>query len=398
MRTVLGGGSVFADGAINANTDVAIEGTSIVAIDSDLDGDERMDVTGRTVLPGLIDCHVHVTYSHIDIWKRLNQPWSLRFYEATANLRRTLAGGVTTVRDAGGADSGIREAVARGLIPGPEMHVAVRMISQTGGHSDKHLACGANITEPSYPGSPYPVADGPDEVRRLVRELIANGANVIKVATSGGVTSPRDDPRHGHYRDDELTVIVAEATAAGIPCMAHAQGTDGIKSALRTGFTSIEHGVYLDDECIEMMLAAGTFFVPTLAAPRAVAKAAEHNGAPEYAVQKNAELMDIHSTSVRQAIAAGVTIAMGTDSGVAPHGRNLAELAYLTDHGMSPVQALEAASVNAARLLGVQDRIGRLAPGFQADVLVVDGSIDDLSDLPDRVEAVWQAGELIHER
>ena len=202
------------------------------------------------------------------------------------------------------------------------------------------------------------------QMRHKVRELLRAGADVLKVATSGGVLSPRDDPRHGHFRDDELEVLVAEATAAGKYVMAHAQATDGIKAAVRTGIRSIEHGIYLDDEAIGMMLDRGTWLVPTLAAPRGVFAARDAGiPVPDVILKKCEMVMETHTDSIRRAIAAGVKVAMGTDSGVCPHGQNLRELALMADCGMSPEDALVATTKTAAELLGVADDLGTIEPG-----------------------------------
>ena len=275
-RTVFRGGSVFdGTGARPAPADVAIEDGRIVDVGTGLDGDEVVEAAGRTILPGLFDAHVHVVFSHVDAWKLVNTPFSYVFYEAARNLRDTLRIGITSVRDAGGADLGIKQAVADGLIPGPRMQISLAMMSQTGGHGDDWLVSGVRVPLiAEHPGVPSGIADGPDEVRRKVRELHGMGADVIKVATSGGVLSPRDDPRHAHYRPAELEVLVEEATAAGMFVMAHAQGADGIKNAIRAGIRSIEHGIFLDDEGIELMLRHGTWLVPTLVAPQGVIDAA----------------------------------------------------------------------------------------------------------------------------
>ena len=212
----------------------------------------------------------------LDLVKLMMRPFSLRYFEAVANMEATLRTGITSVREAGGSDLGVKTAVPKGLVRGPRMQISIVMLSQTGGHGDDDAALGRvlRLAAP-YPGNPKWVVDGPDEMRRRVRELVREGADVIKVATSGGVLSPRDDPRHGHFRDDELSVLVAEATAADVYVMAHAQATEGIKAAIRNGIRSIEHGIYLDDEAISMMLERGTWLVPTLSAPRAVLAASE---------------------------------------------------------------------------------------------------------------------------
>jgi imidazolonepropionase-like amidohydrolase len=269
------------------------------------------------------------------------------------------------------------------------------MLSQTGGHGDTHLASGGCfVWHHPYPGNPSGLVDGPEEMRVRVRELIREGADVIKVATSGGVLSPRDDPRHGHFRDDELSVLVSEAAAAGRNVMAHAQATDGIKAAIRNGVRSIEHGIYLDDEAIEMMLERGTWLVPTLAAPRAVISAAESGTRLVEAVERKArEVIDEHTESFRRAVAAGVRIAMGTDSGVGPHGRNLEELGLMADNStMTPLDSWVATTSSAAELCGLDDRLGTIAPGKLADLTALDGDITDLEKLAQRLWGVWKEG------
>jgi imidazolonepropionase-like amidohydrolase len=193
--------------------------------------------------------------------------------------------------------------------------------------------------------------------------------------------------------------MVEEAAAAGLAVMAHAQATDGIKTAVRAGVRSIEHGVYLDDEAIELMRERGTWLVPTLMAPRGVFAAAEAGVAvAEHQLAKARMVAEVHTESVRRAIAAGVRVAMGTDSGVTPHGRNLEELGLLVDAGMSPAQALHSATLSAAQLLGLGDELGTIAPGKRADLVVVDGDPLDVGTLAGRIERVYQDGTLVHQR
>ncbi len=401
-RTVFRGGTVF-DGTATPPTagEVAIEDGRVVEVGaSGLDGDEEVDCTGVVVLPGLFDCHSHVTFSgDLDLQRRLAKPFSVRYYEAVSNLERSLATGLTTLREAGGADLGVKEAVERGLVRGPRLKISITMLSQTGGHGDSHMPSGACFRwHHSYPGNPSGLVDGPDEMRKRVRELIREGADVIKVATSGGVLSPRDDPKHGHFRDDELEVLVAEASAAGVFVMAHAQATEGIKAAVRTGIRSIEHGIYLDDEAVGMMVDAGTWLVPTLLAPRAVLTAAA-GGANvlEAAVRKTHEVLEVHTDSFARAVDAGVKVAMGTDSGVGPHGQNLDELGLMVEYSsMTPLDAWVATTSGAAELVGVADELGTLEPGKLADVVLLRGAFDDLDKLGDRVAGVWKDGVRVY--
>ena len=360
-----------------------------------VEADTVVDCTGQTVLPGLFDCHVHFMFEQPSVGRILQTPFSLPFFQAAQRMRTTLATGITWVRDAGGSDLGVAEAVRRGLTPGPRMQIALTMISQTGGHGDGWQLCGAHVDlMPEHPGCPSGVVDGPVEMRRKVRELVRGGADVIKVATSGGVLSPRSNPLHGHLRDDEIAALVTEAGAAGLHVMAHAQATDGIKTAVRGGIRSIEHGIYLDDEAIEMMLERGTWLVPTLLAPRAVLSQADAGvPLPDAVVAKARMVSEAHDESVRRAIAAGVKVAMGTDSGVGVHGTNLDELAIMRDLGMSELATWHATTQVAAELLGVEEDHGTLQPGKVGDVVVLDGAWDDLAGLGDRVSSVWLAGE-----
>jgi imidazolonepropionase-like amidohydrolase len=397
-RRVFTGGQVLdGTGSPAAPADVAVEGGRVVEVGSGLDGDESVDCTGATVLPGLFDAHVHVMISGVDTLRLLQTPFSYGFYEALHNLRRTLALGITSVRDAGGADLGVAQAVRDGLIAGPRMQIAISMLSQTGGHGDGWHVCGSELPLMSpHPGRPRTIVDGADEMRRTVRQLLRAGADVLKVATSGGVLSARDDPRHPHFRPAELDVLVEEANAAHVAVMAHAQGAEGIKAAVRAGIRSIEHGIFLDDEAIELMLDRGTWLVPTLAAPRAVLTAVAAGASlPQSVIDKARDVQAVHDESVTKAVAAGVKVAMGTDSGVGPHGDNLVELGLMAGCGMSPEQAWHATTLSAAQLLGVDGELGSLEPGKRADVVVLDGDATDLADLAGRVREVYRDGELV---
>ncbi|WP_445257981.1 amidohydrolase family protein [Nocardioides aurantiacus] len=400
-RTLFSGGQVY-DGTTHraAPGDVMVEDGRVVEVGTGLDGDEVVDCSGGYVSPGFFDCHVHVTLDAPSVMQIIETPFSLQFYAAAANLRATLETGITTVRDAGGADLGIRTTVERGMIPGPRMQLSIIMLSQTGGHGDDWGVCGGDVPFfVPHPGRPSGVVDGPDEVRKRVRELVRAGADVIKVATTGGVLSPNDDPRHAHFRDDEIAVMTAEAAAAGLSVMAHAQGAEGIKAAVRNGVRSIEHGIFLDEEAIELMLAHDAWLVPTLHAPRAVIRAAEAGlPLPAAVVAKARDVAASHLDSVRRAHAAGVRIAMGTDCGVGPHGTNLEELGLMAAAGLGPVDALHAATGSAAALLGVDDDRGTLAPGKRADLVVVDGDPDDLEGVRERVRSVHLDGREVHRR
>jgi imidazolonepropionase-like amidohydrolase len=397
-RTLFANASVVdGTGADASVADVVVEDGRIVEVGVGLDGDERVDLAGKAMLPGLFDCHTHVVVTTIDQTRNLNTPFSYRFYEAAANLEATLRIGITTIRDAGGADLGIKQAVADGLVNGPRMQISLSMISQTGGHGDPWTASGADVRWlPRHPGVPDTIVDGTDAMRQTVRELVRMGADVIKVAVSGGVLSPRDKPTHAHFRQEELDVLVEEASAAGIWVMAHAQATPGIKQAIRAGIRSIDHGIYLDDEAIQMMLDRGTWLVPTLIAPRGVIDAADAGAAiPAQSVAKAREVVEIHQASFAKAVSAGVKVAMGTDSGVTPHGNNLRELALMAEGGMTPMQTIVATTRSAAELMGLDDELGTLEPGKRADLVVVDGDPLDVGTLADRVASVYQDGNRV---
>jgi imidazolonepropionase-like amidohydrolase len=398
-RTLYAGATILdGTGADPAVADLVVEDGRIVEIGPGLDGDERVDLDGRSLLPGLFDCHTHVVVSSIDTMRLLQMPFSYRFFLAAQNLEATIRAGITTVRDAGGADLGIKQAVEDGLVPGPRLQISLSMISQTGGHGDGWMPSGGTIEAllPKHPGVPATIVDGPDEMRRMVRTLVRMGADVIKVATSGGVLSPRDKPTHAHFRLEELEVLVEEATEAGIHVMAHAQAAPGIKNAIRAGIRSIDHGIYLDDEAIELMLERGTWLVPTLVAPRGVIDAADAGASiPEASVTKAREVVETHRASFAKAVGAGVKVAMGTDSGVTPHGENLRELALMVEGGMTPMQAIEATTRSAAELMSLEDELGTLEPGKRADLVVVDGDPLDVATLADRIEAVYQDGRRV---
>jgi imidazolonepropionase-like amidohydrolase len=397
-RTLFHGGELFdGTGAEPRAADVVVEHDRIVSVGAagTGDGDDSVDLAGHTLLPGLFDCHVHVVFSGFDVLRALQQPFSYRFFLAAQNLETTLRAGVTSVRDAAGADAGVKRAVEDGLVAGPRLQISIDMLSQTGGHGDEHFPCGFNVPllSPSYPGKPPTVVDGTDEMRRAVRALIGAGADVLKVATSGGVLSQASDPRRAHLRPTELDVLVEEATAAGRFVMAHAQASDGIKNAVRAGIRSIEHGIYLDDEAIDLMLERGTWLVPTLIAPIWVLEsAAAGDRFSDASLRKAREGVEAHADSFGRAVDAGVKVAMGTDAGVGPHGENLRELPLMAAGGMTPPAVLQAATQEAARLLGVDDELGTIEEGKLADLVVVDGDVFALDDLGSRITQVWKAG------
>src|SRR5579875_1790771 len=358
-----------------------------------------LDVGGGSILPGLIDTHVHFLMEFPSLVQQLVTPPSLRLFEAIPRMRRTLGAGVTTVRDAGGTPAGLKLAVERGIVPGPRMQVAVSIITQTGGHGDGFYPCCIDLGffGIHLPDVPRGVADGVDEVRKTVREVLRAGADWIKLATTGGVLSTADAPTSSQLTVEEIATAVYEAAAQEKRCMAHAQGTQGIKNALLAGVASIEHGVYLDDELIDLMLEKDAYLVPTLVAPLAVIEYASGHPdlLPPVMAAKAASVVEAHQRSFRRAVEAGVKIAMGTDSGVGRHGENGRELQLMVENGMTPMQAIQASTSSAARLLRLDEHLGTLEVGKLADVIIVDGNVlDDISRIADpaNVKLVLKAG------
>ncbi|HEX2626834.1 MAG TPA: amidohydrolase family protein [Candidatus Limnocylindrales bacterium] len=388
-RTVFRGGSVFdGTGSQPTRADVAIEGETIREVGLDLAGDHVIDVAGSTVMPGLIDCHAHPAFpgaaSTLD--DDVERSPTFVAYEALAGLRATLDAGVTTVRDAAGADAGIRRAVAEGLIPGPRLLISLIQLSPSAGPYDGRSPSGFDTWIPR-PGIPSPVADGADELRTKVRELAQAGADVVKIFASGHFAMPRDGALRSMFTDAELAAIVDEANHQGIRVMAHAHGPVPAAAAARAGVASIEHGFFLDDVALTAMRDAGTVFVPTLLASAGVLEAFEGTSA-----ERAEATVRAHRAAVRAAHAMGITIALGTDCPVTPHGRNAEELQLLVECGLSPWEALAAGTSVAARLLDLDAEIGRVTPGHRADLLVVRGDLADVSFFRSRLEGVYQGG------
>lgn len=371
-----------------ANGAVLIEGNTIKAagpksgISRPNAQTTELDAKGGFILPGFIDAHVHVMLEGVDMMKMVATPFSLNFFQAADRMRRTLEAGITSARDAGGADAGIKQAVEQGFIIGPRLQISITVLTTTGGHVDFWLPSGITLDLfQAHPGRPDGICDGVENVRKKVRQVLRAGAEVIKVCSSGGVLSPTDSPEFTQFSPEELAVMVQEgAYRRGVKVMAHAQGAEGIKNAVRAGIHSIEHGIYLDDEAIELMLERGTYLVPTLLAPLAVVEAVESNQSmPEWGVKKAREVLEIHAESIGRAYKAGVKIAMGTDAGVMPHGTNLRELGLMCNVGLSPMESIVATTKTAAECLGWQERVGTLAAGKLADIVI--SRTDPLADI-----------------
>jgi imidazolonepropionase-like amidohydrolase len=400
VRTILTGGRVFdGTGAPIETADVVFEEGGIVEVGPGLDGDEGVDCSGKMLLPGLFDCHVHLAsrYEDFDELALAHRPFSYGFFTIPENLRITLALGITTVRDAAGADLGLKRAVDDGVLAGPRMQISVNALSMTGGHGDPWLPSGAiSAWAVPYPGMPDPLCDGVDGVRAKVREIVRAGADVIKICSTAGYLSASDpDPTAPHFSQDELDAIVATASDLGRWVMSHAHGAEGIKRAVRAGVRSIEHGTFLDEEAVAMMVERGTWLVPTLTAGDTTEAIAQNPAVPEPVRAKMRGLGRPELDAFRLAAHAGMRVAMGTDCPVAPHGTNLRELQLMAENGFTPQQALVATTSSAAELMGLADELGTLEPGKRADVVVVNGDPFDFEKLPERIEAVYKDGSRV---
>ncbi|WP_062204094.1 metal-dependent hydrolase family protein [Demequina salsinemoris] len=339
--------------------------------------DTTIEADGLFLTPGLIDTHVHLTMPN----DSTDEQDRLKFMEehafATAeSMRLTLEAGVTAARDLAGLTPGYRKAVAAGLIPGPRMHVAITMLSPTGGHADPVHANGARSLYEDFEAiASVGVVDTDDEVVKAIRTLVRTGADVIKICTTGGIGSPEDSPEDLGIPEHHVRLMVEElARRGGRPIAAHAQGHEGALAAVRGGVASLEHGYEMSDELIAEMLARGTILVPTLSTLSLTPDPAKK---PPQVVAKKLEWQVRGRDSARRAIEAGVPVAMGTDAGIHPHGRNAAEIGHLVDAGMTPLQALHSCTMQSARLLGLADHLGSVEPGKLADLVLWD--VDPLS-------------------
>jgi imidazolonepropionase-like amidohydrolase len=358
-----------------------------------------IDAQGGSILPGLIDTHVHFMLEYPDVLRGLLTPPSLSLLQTIPRMRATLEAGVTTIRDAGGSPAGLKLAVERGIVAGPRMQVAVSIISQTGGHGDGYYPCCVDIGffGINLPDVPHTVVDGVEAVRKGTREILRAGADWIKLATSGGVLSTADAPTSSQLTIEEISTAVYEAAAQEKRCMAHAQGTNGVRNAIVAGVTSIEHGVYLTDEIIDLMLERNAWLVPTLVAPLAVVKFSQEHPEilPPMMAAKALSVVKDHQQSFRKAVEAGVNIAMGTDSGVGRHGENGYELQLMVENGMTPMQAILASTARAAELLHLDKQLGTLEEGKLADIIIVAGNVlSDISQIanPNNVKLVLKGG------
>jgi imidazolonepropionase-like amidohydrolase len=373
--------------AARLDMDVVVRAGTIAEVGRDLvvtEAAREVDLAGRSLLPGLIDAHVHLTYSPsesyaLSVVDDVTQSDADRALQGARNARATLRAGFTTVRNVGGgfADRALRDAIERGDVVGPRMLVANHAIGITGGHCDgtNALLPDAFTSRQDYRSG---VADGPQEVRRAVRWQIKHGADVIKICATGGVMSQGDAVGASQMTPEEIAAAVAEARRADRKVAAHAHGNAGIRDAIEGGVDSIEHGSILDEATVAMLRSHGTFLVPTVYVAQAVEERADAGGLSLESAAKARSIAPQMRASFKLAYGAGVKIALGSDAGVFEHGDNGKELTTMVSLGMKEMDALVAATSRAAELLGV-DNVGRIAPGALGDLVVVDG--DPLRDI-----------------
>ncbi|MFB6153683.1 MAG: amidohydrolase family protein [Halodesulfurarchaeum sp.] len=361
------------------------------------DGATVHDHGDAVVIPGLIDAHLHLSGARsMDPMTWTTEPDTLGAARATADLRSLIEAGFTAVRDVGSATGiGLKRAVDGGAVPGPEIFTSGPSISQTAGHGDSHMLPYEWITSGSGIAT---LADGPAECRKEARKRIREGVDLLKIMTTGGVLSEKDSPRQSQFTDEEISAMTEEAHRVDIPVASHAQGAPGIKSALRNGVDTIEHGFYLDEEAIELMQECGAVFVPTLAIMHQIVEHGEDHGVPEYGLEKAREAQTAHFEAVERAYEAGVPIALGTDfigPELVPHGENVLEAELFVDAvGMNPMDAIRAGTSIAARTVPASD-IGRVAAGYRGDLTVLERDpLTDITALRD-VSAVYKAGERV---
>jgi imidazolonepropionase-like amidohydrolase len=377
MDAITGGTVVDVDGAREA--DVAIADGTVVEV-GDVDAGDAHNATGNYVAPGLVDAHVHLALGGAaDPAVYRDERVATKAMRAAENLRDLLSAGVVATRDlgaAGGVALSAREMVASGDVPGPTVRAAGRNVTMTGGHAH-------------WFGRE---ADGPAEVRKAAREQVKAGADVVKCMATGGVLTEGAKVGAPELGEGELEALVDAAAAKGVPTAAHAHGVEGIENAVRAGITSVEHGTFMDAEAAGMMADRGTYWVPTASALHGIVDAGPDAGMPEFVLRKAERAADAFDEAFDHALAADVPVAMGTDAGTPfnHHADAAGELVHMVDHGMDPAGALEAATVNAADLLGLDDH-GKVAPGYRADLVVL--SANPLED-----PAAWQDPEAVVRR
>ena len=405
-RLVVRGARLFDShaGVLRPGTTIVVEGDRVAAVTREPiavdDAARVIDAGGRAVLPGLIDAHVHVAATSHDLAGLALQPASLIAAQSSQLLRAMLRRGFTTVRDAGGADHGLREAVAQGLFEGPRLVIAGQPISQTGGHADMRPrgVRGPMVCACAGLGLVGAIADGVAEVRRAVREQVRQGADHIKIMAGGGVASPTDPLEGTQFSIDELRAAVEEAEAAGLYALAHAYSPRAVTRAVQAGVRSIEHGNLIDEATAREMKRCGAYLVPTLATYAALADEGQRLGWSPAMLAKLQQVADRGVQAVRIAHAEGVPIAFGTDLLGHMHARQNTEF-VLRAPALPPLELLQGATCIAARLMGRERELGLVAPGALADLLIVDGdpsaTLDMLVAPETGIRLLMQGGRVV---
>jgi imidazolonepropionase-like amidohydrolase len=383
QRTILHCGHVYdvRAGRLLPERTIVVQGDSIAAVERGYlpanTGDSLVDLKHLTVLPGLIDMHVHLegeTREDEELDMFTLNPADIAF-RSVVFAKRTLLAGFTTVRDLGGSgvNTALRNAINQGLIEGPRIFSAGKSIATTGGHADPTNAFRKDLM--GDPGPAQGVINGPDDARKAVRQLYKDGADLVKITATGGVLSLAKDGSGPQFTDAELRAIVETARDYGMHTAAHAHGAEGMRRAVLAGITTVEHGTMMTEDIMDLMIEKGTYYVPTISAGKFVAEKAKEDGYfHPLVVPKALEVGPKLQQTFARAYKRGVKIAFGTDSGVSPHGQNAREFNYMVEAGMPSAEAIRAATITNADILGMADHIGTIEPGKYADIIAVRGN------------------------